>query len=79
MTRSLYLLENNIIAAFSRLSQSLQIHEALTISALGITQTLKSMTRSLYLLENNIIAAFSGLSQGLKIYDALTISTLLKL
>ena len=76
MTRSLYLLENNIIAAFSRLSQSLQIHDALTISAFCTNQTLKSMTRSLYLLENNSIAAFSGLSQRFKIHDALNISAL---
>ena len=32
MTRSLYLLENNIIAAFPRFSQSFQIHDALNIS-----------------------------------------------
>ena len=32
MTRSLYLLENNIIAAFFRFSQNFQIHDALNIS-----------------------------------------------
>ena len=72
MTRSLYLLENNIIAAFSRFSQSFQIHDVLNISiAEHYSSIFKALSKLSNLWHTQNICCSTTLEQ---IHDALYIN-----